>query len=124
MEAVMVRHFRAQRRRAAGEMCGSGMPRRWHMYRMNSASERRAPRGMRRQRRREAAPRTALARTRATAWGAAREARRSSDRRREMACEKTVWECRLARRRMLAMEGVLVRGSNRSEWTVVKRSVS
>ena len=63
--------------------------------------------------------------TRAAACGWVRGcARRSSRRRREMACEKTACEWRLERRRMLAMEGAAVVGSNRRVWTVVKRSAS
>ena len=81
--------------------------------------------GIRRQRRREAEPRREQARMRAIAWGAAQPAERRVLRRwREMAWAKTVCEWRWARRWMLAMEGELVEGSKRSEWTVVKRAVS
>jgi hypothetical protein len=43
---------------------------------------------------------------------------------RERAWEKTVWVWRCARRRMLAMDGRLVDGSKRREWTVSWRSES
>ena len=124
LDAVMVRHRGVQRLAAVGEMEGGGMPRRWQTKNVNSASVRRAPLGMRWQRRREDAPRTAHARTRAMAWGAAWLARRRSRRWREVAWAKTDWEWRFGRRRMLAMDGALVEGSKRREWTVAKSSVS
>ena len=52
------------------------------------------------------------------------EEKRVARRWREMAWEKTVWEWRLAMRRMLVMDGELVVGLKRRECTVVKRSVS
>ena len=118
MATVTVVHFGRQRREAAGVIEGGGMPRRWQMKKVNSALVRRAPWGIEWAVRREEAPRRAQARRRAAARGLEHVARRVERRCRERAWEKTdcVWRC--ARRRILAMEGRLVDGSKRREWTV------
>jgi len=98
------------------------------MKKVNSALVRRAPWGIAWAARREEAPRRAqarsMARRRAEARGLEEVARRVVRNCRERAWEKTVWVWRCARRRMLAMDGRLVEGSKRREWTVSWRSES
>ena len=96
----------SERRAAAAEMVGGGMPRRWQMKKTNSASVRSAPLGMEWQRRRDAAPLTVQARMRAMACGAAREAVRVVVLWRASAWAKTDWQWRLASRRMLLIDGL------------------
>ena len=81
------------------------MPRRWQTKKLNSALVRRAPGGIEWAARREEAPRRAQARRRAVAIGSEHAARRVARSWRERAWEKTVWEWRCARRRMLVMDG-------------------